>query len=273
MRIAILLIALSGVFAAFEVHRAQQTAQLLRADPESIPLNASLMRYAVGRGRSGYDSRCAACHGDKGRGDPARGIPDLADGDWLYGSGEVSDIERVVNYGIRSANPQAWNLASMPAYARIQPSKTDPKIPPLKPGEIRDVAAYLRYLQRQDADPAAVSRGAAVFSNTGGCYDCHGADARGDSAIGAPNLTDRITLYGDGSAAGLFNSIAQGRQGLCPAWVGKISAAAVRDALARLRSPCNVDGFSSPAAIRGASGRSAVSKTSAPAAFRASVTR
>jgi cytochrome c oxidase cbb3-type subunit 3 len=187
------------------------------------------MKYALGRGRSGYASHCAACHGDQGQGDAARGIPNLADSDWLYGSGEVSDIERVVDYGIRSANPQAWNLASMPAYARIQPSKTEPKIPPLKPGEIRDVVEFLRYLQRQDADPAAVSRGAMVFSNTGGCYDCHGADAKGDSAIGAPNLTDRITLYGDGSAAALFDSIAHGRQGLCPAWVRKISPAGVRE--------------------------------------------
>ena len=229
MRVAILIIALIGLGGATEVYREQQIAQLLRADPDSIPANATLMRYALGRGQSGYSSHCATCHGDRGQGDTGRGIPNLADRDWLYGSGEVSDIERVVDYGIRSANPQAWNLASMPAYAKIQPSKTDPKIPPLKPGEIRDVIEFLRYLQRQVADPQAVSRGAVVFSNTGGCYDCHGADAQGDSAIGAPNLTDRITLYGDGSAAALFDSIAHGRQGLCPAWVRKISPAGVRE--------------------------------------------
>ncbi len=229
MRIAILILVTIGLLAAMEVHRERQVGQLLRADPDSIPRNPALLGYALDRGRTGYRSHCAACHGEAGRGDPARGIPNLADADWLYGSGEVSDIERVVSYGIRSAHPQAWNLASMPAYARIQPSKTDPKIPPLKPGEIRDVIEFLRYQQHQEADPAAVSRGAAVFSNTGGCYDCHGADARGDTAIGAPNLVDAVTLYGDGSAAALFDSIAHGRQGLCPAWVGKITPAGMRE--------------------------------------------
>jgi len=229
MRIAILLIALIGIAGAIEVQREHQIALLLRADPDSIPANPSLMKFALGRGASGYRSHCAACHGDDGHGDAARGIPNLADGDWLYGSGEVSDIERVVDYGIRSANPKAWNLAIMPAYAKIHPSRTEPKIAPLKPGEIRDVIEFLLYLQKQHADPAAVARGAAVFSDTGGCYDCHGADAQGDGAIGAPNLTDRITLYGDGSAAALFDSIAHGRQGICPAWVGKISPAGVRE--------------------------------------------
>ena len=229
MRIVVLLIALIAIGTAVALHREQLVGQLLRADPDSIPTNAGLMEFALGRGKSGYRSHCASCHGEQGQGDAARGVPNLTDHDWLYGSGEVSDIERVVDYGIRSANPQAWNLAIMPAYAKAQPSKTEPKIPPLKPGEIRDVIEFLRYLQKQNADPAAVSRGAAVFSNTGGCYDCHGADAQGDSAIGAPNLTDRITLYGDGSAAALFDSIAHGRQGLCPAWVSKIGPAAVRE--------------------------------------------
>jgi cytochrome c oxidase cbb3-type subunit 3 len=52
---------------------------------------------------------------------------------------------------------------------------------------------------------------------------------RGDSAIGVPNLIDKITLYGDGSRQTLFMSIADGRQGVCPAWVAQISPAGVRE--------------------------------------------
>jgi cytochrome c oxidase cbb3-type subunit 3 len=54
-------------------------------------------------------------------------------------------------------------------------------------------------------------------------------DAKGDSAIGAPNLTDRVTLYGDGSRESLSMSIAYGRHGMCPAWVTRIGPAGIRE--------------------------------------------
>jgi cytochrome c oxidase cbb3-type subunit 3 len=54
-------------------------------------------------------------------------------------------------------------------------------------------------------------------------------DAKGDSAIGAPNLADRITLYGDGSREALAMSIAYGRHGICPAWIGRMTAAGIRE--------------------------------------------
>ena len=74
------------------------------------------------------------------------------------------------------------------------------------------------------------SRGAgAVRPGTAGCYDCHSLDAKGDSAIGAPNLSDAITLYGDGSREALHMSIAYGRQGVCPAWINRASAARIRE--------------------------------------------
>jgi cytochrome c oxidase cbb3-type subunit 3 len=212
---------------AFTVHRAD--AALLRHDPDTLAGDGSLMRYAIARGAPIYRARCASCHGANGGGDATRGIPNLADGEWLYGSGLLSDIERVVAYGIRANHPKSWNLAIMPAFARARPSPTDPNMPPLRPAAIRDVIEYLMYLQQRPANPDAVARGAQVYSNTGGCYDCHSADAKGDPAIGAPNLTDRATLYGDGSREALHDSIAHGRQGVCPAWINSLSAAAVRE--------------------------------------------
>jgi len=55
-----------------------------------------------------------------------------------------------------------------------------------------------------------------------------GVAGHGDGAIGAPNLTDRVWLYGDGSRAAIFNSIAGGRAGACPAWIGRLSAGEIR---------------------------------------------
>jgi cytochrome c oxidase cbb3-type subunit 3 len=153
----------------------------------------------------------------------------LSDGDWLYGTGLVSDIEQVIKYGIRSYHPKTWNLAIMPAYATAEPSARDSQIPSLSPGNIRDLVEFLIHEQGRSADSAAADRGADLFAGAGGCYDCHALDGKGDSAIGAPNLTDRITLYGDGSRESLSMSIAYGRHGMCPAWVTRISPAGIRE--------------------------------------------
>jgi cytochrome c oxidase cbb3-type subunit 3 len=211
------------------VHLSGVEGRLLRADPGAIPASAPLMSFARDRGEALFEARCAACHHTEGQGDPGRGVPNLSDGDWLYGSGSVSDIEQVIKYGIRSYHPKAWNLAIMPAYGTAQPSARDHKIAPLSPAEIRDLVEFLSGLQGRSADGAAAIRGAKLFATAGGCFDCHAADGKGDSAIGAPNLTDGITLYGDGSRESLSMSITYGRHGICPAWVARIRPAGIRE--------------------------------------------
>ncbi len=203
--------------------------RLLRADSNLIPDSPALMQFALDRGGALFAVHCSACHGLEGQADPARGVPSLSDADWLYGTGLVSDIEQVVRYGIRSSYPKAWNLAVMPAYARPRPDAKNGGILPLSPGNIRDLVEYLFALQGRKADPAAAASGGRLFAGAAGCYDCHAADAKGDSAIGAPNLTDGITLYGDGSRESLSMSISYGRHGLCPAWVGHITPAGIRE--------------------------------------------
>jgi cytochrome c oxidase cbb3-type subunit III len=244
-----LLAASACLVAAVLVQLSVLEARLLRADPNAVPSDAALMGFALGRGQALFEAHCAACHGTGGQGDPGRGIPTLSDGDWLYGMGSVSDIEQVVKYGIRSNHPKSWNLAIMPAYATPQPSARDAKIPPLSPGNIRDLVEFLIREQGRGADGAAAVRGAALFAGAGGCYDCHATDAKGDSAIGAPNLTDGITLYGDGSRESLWMSIAYGRHGLCPAWVGRISPAGIREVALFVYSLSHAHG---PAAASGA---------------------
>ena len=229
MRFLVVLIMASLLVAAVFAADSYAARQLLRADPDALPGDAMLLRFAVRRGRPLFEARCAACHGASGTGDTVNGVPDLTDNDWLYGTGRPAEIEKVIDYGIRSRNPKAWNLAIMPAYARPQPNPGDKNIQPLTPGEIGDVIEFLMRQQGRPADAAAVSRGAALFTGHGGCYDCHSLDAKGDSAIGAPNLSDAITLYGDGSRAALYMSIAYGRQGVCPAWITRASAASIRE--------------------------------------------
>ncbi|THD56007.1 c-type cytochrome [Phenylobacterium sp.] len=206
----------------------RREAQILRSDPDAIPAQARLMDFAVARGAGVFRGQCAGCHGADGKGSPARGVPDLTDSDWLYGSGQVRDIEKVAYYGVRAHNPRGWSLAVMPAFAQPVPAAGE-KLAPLSPGEIQAVIAYLQSRAGHAADPAAAEAGRAIFSGKGGCYDCHANDAKGDPAIGAPNLVDGIWLYGDGSRQAIFDSIAYGRQGVCPARAGRLSALRLRE--------------------------------------------
>jgi cytochrome c oxidase cbb3-type subunit 3 len=47
------------------------------------------------------------------------------------------------------------------------------------------------------------------------CFACHGADATGNIALGAPDLTDGVYVYGS-DLASIRATIADGRQGQMP---------------------------------------------------------
>jgi len=205
---------------------AQMDGALLRSDPEQLASNASLMRYSMPRGASTFRADCAQCHGLSGTGDSGMGVPNLTDNDWLFGSGRVSDIRQTVMYGIRSHDPRGHDLADMPAYAQAVPY-TREKLPPLTPDDIDDVISFLYVAEGKSSEAASAQRGALIFRGRGGCWDCHGNDAHGDNAVGSPNLTDNIWLYGHGKQQEIFSSIAYGHKGVCPAWGNRLSPARI----------------------------------------------
>ncbi len=219
-------VALAASATVAGIDRARTGDAIIRADPAIILADPGLFRAAAARGRAGFAAHCATCHGD-GHGNPAGGIPDLTDQDFLYGSGKVAEIEAIVLHGIRSGDPRGWHLAAMPAYARPVPYAAEPAIKPLSPGEIADVVAYLRRDQAP-GDAAAAARGHAIFTGRGACWDCHEPGGEGNPAIGAPNLDDATWLYGDGSAAALTATLARGRAGSCPAFARHLSAVEAR---------------------------------------------
>ena len=220
------LLALTALI-TWAVLNGRQEGRLVRADPDATP--PALASWGAAQGRGVFSNHCAVCHGPDGQGHYNSGAPNLTDQDWLYGQGDVSDIEAVVLYGDRAPNSHTWRLADMPAYGRAVPYAREPLIKSLTPDDINDLIQFLHVTQGKTADGPAAARGAAIFAGRGGCYDCHGHDARGDSAIGAPNLSDAIWLYGDGSDKAVFESIAHGRAGVCPTWVGRLSAAQIRE--------------------------------------------
>jgi cytochrome c oxidase cbb3-type subunit 3 len=207
----------------WNIERHIMISRLLKTDADAALADRALSKFAQTQAEPLYARFCRGCHGARLRGDPTRGIPDLTDDDWLFGSGRVSEIEHIILYGIRSGNGKGWNLADMPAFASAVPYRRY-AIEPLHPGDIRDTVEYLRSLERRPADPDAVLRGRRIYEGRGACYDCHAADGHGDTAVGAPNLTDDIWLYGDGSRQSVFDSIARGHRGSCPAWTGRLAA-------------------------------------------------
>lgn len=208
LAIATLVVVLIAWVKLADAHRMRHA--IIRADPNTILDQPEIAQAALSLGHQGFVAHCASCHG-VGRGDQARGIPDLTDGDHLYGSGQVDEIEQIILHGIRSGDPRGWQLASMPAYARAKPYGAEP-IPPMSPAQIRDVVQFLMIKHGVETDRPAAARGAKFYAGSGGCYDCHATDGGGDEAIGAPNLLDDAWLYGSSPAA-LTRTIMGGRAG------------------------------------------------------------
>lgn len=207
-------------------------ARFLISTPDTVPNKPELVSFALPRGKSAFEKNCASCHGTTMKGDPLKGIPNLTDNDYLYGSGRVSQIERIIMYGIRSGNSKGWDLASMPAFGTEHPYPRY-KVIPLSPEELDDITDYIYSFQHPPKtvdEKLAVVRGEAIYRNylKGVCWDCHANDALGDTAIGAPDLVDNIWLYGDGSKAWIHHTIAHGLEGYCPAFIDRLSPVTIR---------------------------------------------
>jgi cytochrome c oxidase cbb3-type subunit III len=222
--VLLVLLVLGSAATALHLRRMHELrTALLRADPDLLAQDAVLRAYAQPLGAAAFARHCAGCHGADLRGDPARGVPDLADRDWLYGSGRVGELERVVLYGIRSGHPKALNLAAMPAFATAIPYARY-KVEPLSPAEVQDVTASIFAAQHPgQADPESVARGGRIFRGKGMCFDCHAETGGGDPAIGAPDLTDAIWLYGAGSLESIRHAVESGLGGACPSFAARLA--------------------------------------------------
>ncbi len=138
-----------------------------------------------------FANNCAVCHGADGGG--SLGFPNLTDNDWLYG-GDPTAIKETLLHG---------RQAAMPGWSGILGEKG-----------INEVTQYVLSLSGQEHDAELVESGQAIFKAN--CASCHGADAKGNYAQGAPNLTDDIWLY-EGTPAGIRQTLRDGRNGVMPA--------------------------------------------------------
>jgi len=135
---------------------------------------------------------CSQCHASDAHG--GRGFPNLSDNDWLYG-GDPATIKATITAGRNGIMP--------------------PFGPILGEEGVKSAASYVMSLSGAPHDAGLAAAGKATFATS--CAVCHGADARGNPAFGAPNLTDSTWLYG-GSEATISETIRNGRNNKMPAW-------------------------------------------------------
>ena len=159
---------------------AQQDPATLATNPEAMQTGARL-----------FATYCTVCHGSDAKG--AKGFPNLRDRDWLYG-GEPQAIEASILNG-RQGNMPAWTQV-------------------LGKEGVYNVSEYVRSLSGKEVDKDRAAAGKVSFQQV--CVSCHGPDGKGNQALGAPNLTDNIWLYG-GSHEDILKTIREGRQGVMPA--------------------------------------------------------
>lgn len=186
----------------FGAEFAATRAGLLEMPLAELAADAAAMRSA----RRLFLDNCSACHGADAQGQAGL-FPDLRDADWQWG-GSVEQIEQTIRNG-RTAVMIPWQQV-------------------LGEEGVGNVAGFVGTLA---AGGAQGHPGQAQYLQL--CVACHGPTGDGNPLLGAPRLNDGIWLYG-GDDASLRVSIAQGRNGLMPAFSAKLDDVQIRLLLAWL---------------------------------------
>ena len=173
---------LAPLYARFDAMASEQVA----LDPQARHIGEHL-----------FLNNCAQCHGSDARG--TKGFPNLTDADWLYGGGP-EQIRASITHG-RQGN--------MPPMAAAVGS----------PEDVKNLAHHVLSLSGSPHDSLRAALGKGKF---GACAACHGADAKGNQALGAPNLTDKVWLHGWGEEA-IVAMVTQGKLNQMPGQEGRLT--------------------------------------------------
>ncbi|MFN3236080.1 MAG: cytochrome-c oxidase, cbb3-type subunit III [Pseudomonadales bacterium] len=152
---------------------------------------------ALNMGRRLYANNCSVCHGAEGKG--SLGFPNLTDSDWLWG-GSDEQIKTTLMQG---------RIAAMPPWISV-----------LGEQGVQEAAEYVLKISGADGvDEALATAGEAHYQSL--CVACHGPNGKGNTLMGAPNLTDDIWLYG-GSRDLIRHNLRFGLNGRMPAFAEKL---------------------------------------------------
>jgi len=145
---------------------------------------------AMDSGHRLFLNNCATCHGSDAGG--LTGYPNLTDKAWLYGG-----------------TPEAIKTSILKGRNGMMP----PMGAGMNEQQLETITAYVQSLSGREMDSAKVAQGKTQFDSM--CVACHGANGKGIQALGAPDLTDNIWLYG-GTPGLIKETIQKGRSGKMP---------------------------------------------------------
>jgi cytochrome c oxidase cbb3-type subunit 3 len=178
---------------AAEVQKAREKAAPLYQRFATMPAQALAQdAQAMAIGERLFQNTCAACHGSDARG--SKSFPNLTDSDWLGGDGSPAYIEATITKG---------RQGMMPPMAAAVGNEQD----------VHNLANYVLSLSGSPHDSLKAQLGRPKFA---ACAACHGADGKGNQAIGAPNLTDKVWLHGWGEDA-IVAMVMNGKTNMMPA--------------------------------------------------------
>lgn len=166
------------------------TAEDVSRDPQAMAIGERL-----------FMNNCSQCHGSDAHG--GKGFPNLTDADWLHG-GSPEKIKETLVQG---------RIGQMPPMAAAVGTSDD----------VKNVANYVLSLSGSPHDSVRAALGKPMFA---ACAACHGADGKGNQALGAPNLTDDIWLHGYGENA-IIAMINNGKVNQMPAQADKLTEAQI----------------------------------------------
>ena len=179
---------------------AEYEAEKKELDDSIAPLYAGFMSKAPDElgadakaraiGERLFLNNCSQCHGSDARG--SKGFPNLTDNDWLYG-GTADAIKTTIINGRNGVMP--------PMAAALGGAEA-----------VEQVAQYVLSLSGTATDAVKAQLGREKFAV---CAACHGADGKGNQAIGAPNLADQTWLHVAG-LNGVMQQINQGKTNQMP---------------------------------------------------------
>ena len=198
---------------ALKQQRSGMTAKLAGSSLDEIKQNPEMFAFARAQGKAAFGDNCAPCHGAGGAG--AKGYPNLNDDDWLWG-GSLAQIDHTIRHGARSTSDQGHS-GSMPAFGRDGMLKRE---------EISHAADYVRSLSGLPTDKGAnLAAGAKIYAEN--CAACHGDKGQGSQELGAPNLSDKIWLFGS-EKANVVEGLMNGRGGVMPTWHGRLDDTTIK---------------------------------------------
>jgi len=194
--------------------RGAMAGKIAAAPLQAIENDPEMLAFARAEAKPLFAENCAPCHGTGAAG--AKGFPNLNDDDWLWG-GTLDDVAQTIRHGARAADSQTRGPGGMPAFGRDGILKRD---------DILTVAQFVRSLSGLPVEPGAdLATGQKIFADN--CAVCHGPGGKGNRALGAPNLTDAIWLYGS-DAATIVEGLWNGRNGQMPAWASRLDDTAIK---------------------------------------------